>query len=368
MKRYLVLANGPGEVWGWARPLLQEMLRRQHLPELCLLPCQFASGREREAVEEHLPIKVSFLSERIRSREPGKGFYTGIIQLGGDILFGRFLAWKYRCPLAAYTYGWKKGLSNCSLVATAFKSMEENLAKRGQSALITGDLVASALEEDPHDFRWRAPEGSRVAFFPGSRKAIRKAALGYARELRPLLEGWVPGVEITALLSPFSSPEEVPLWEKEGFRTVTTDTGGVLEGADLALTQPGTNTLELLHTTTPGMVAVPDRFLSLIPLPGILGGLDRIPGLGPRIRNAAIRYLQSSLSDYLAWPNRIARREILPERRGTCSPEDIAREMGEMLLFPERREILERELKDLGKKEHSHAAVRFMNILEERME
>ncbi len=373
MRRYLILANGPGEVWGWARPLLQEILRRGDLPELCLLPCQYASGREKEAVEACLAVKVYPLSTGKLLLEPRKGHYAGIIQLGGDLLFGRYFAWRYQCPLAAYTYGWKKGLRSCSLVATAFEVMQRRLKERGCPAFVTGDLVASALLEDPHDFTWHAPVGRRVVFFPGSRRAIRKAALLYARDFRLCLMERLPEVEITALLSPFSDPEELLLWKEEGFRVVSSDTGGVLEEADLALTQPGTNTLELLHTCTPGIVAVPDRFLSLIPLPGILGGLASIPLLGPRIRRLGIHYLRSSLKDYLAWPNRIGGRELLPERVGPCLPEDLAGEVAQLLETPERRRVMRRELGELrGEREttenHRNGAVRFMNILEEILE
>jgi lipid-A-disaccharide synthase len=373
MKRYLILANGPGEVWGWARPLLREILRRGDLPELCLLPCQYASGREKEAVKACLAVEVSHLSIRKLLLEPRKGRYTGIIQLGGDLLFGRYFAWRYHCPLAVYTYGWKKGLRSCSLVATAFGMMQLRLKERGCPAFLTGDLVASALLEDPHDFTWHAPVGRRVVFFPGSRRTIRKAALLYARDFRLALLRDFPDVEITALLSPFSDPEELLLWEEEGFRAVSHDTGGVLAEADLALTQPGTNTLELLHTGTPGMVAVPDRFLSLIPLPGILGGLASIPLFGPWIRRLGIHYLRSSLKDYLAWPNRIGGREILPERIGPCLPGDLAREAGEFLGNPERRRMMRQELMQLReesttKENHRNGAVRFMNILEEILE
>ncbi len=373
MRRYLLLANGPGEVWGWARPLLQEILRRGDLPELCLLPCQYASGREKEAVEACFALKVYPLSIRKLLLEPRKGHYAGIIQLGGDLLFGRYLAWRYCCPLATYTYGWKKGLRSCSLVATAFGMMQGRLQERGCSAFVTGDLVASALLEDPHDFSWNAPEGRRVVFFPGSRKIIREAALLYARDFRLSLLEEFPDVEITALLSPFSDPEELLLWKEAGFRAVSNDTGGVLAGADLALTQPGTNTLELLHTGTPGMVAVPDRFLSLIPLPGILGGLAAIPLLGPQIRRLGIQYLRSSLKDYLAWPNRIGGREIFPERIGLCLPGDLAGEVAELLGNPERLGMMRQELMRLREEsttneDHRNGAVRFMNTLEEILE
>ena len=46
MKRVTVLANGPGELWGWARPVVKELKRDGHEVDLVLLPCQFASGAE----------------------------------------------------------------------------------------------------------------------------------------------------------------------------------------------------------------------------------------------------------------------------------------------------------------------------------
>ena len=68
------------------------------------------------------------------------------------------------------------------------------------------------------------------------------------------------------LLSPFSFDEEVKIWEDAGLNPSRKSTPVALKGVDLALTQPGTNTLELLYLKIPALVAVPYVFLEDIPL------------------------------------------------------------------------------------------------------
>ena len=328
MRRYLILANGPGEVWGWARPLLREILRRGDLPELCLLPCQYASGREKEAVEACLGVKVYPLSRGKLLLEPRKGQYAGIIQLGGDLFFGRYFARRYQCPLAVYTYGWKKGLRSCSLVATAFEVMQLRLQERGCPAFVTGDLVASALLEDPHNFTWHAPEGRRLVFFPGSRRAIRESGYSLCPGFSPLPDGTASGGGDHRTTLTLQRSRGAPSLEKRGIPCGFSRYRGSSGGGRYCSHPAGNEYAGVAAYGHSGIVAVPDRFLSLIPLPGILGGLASIPLLGPRIRGLGIHYLRSSLKDYLAWPNRIGGREILPERVGPCLAEDIAGEGG----------------------------------------
>ena len=47
--RITILTNGPGELWGWVRPVATELRKRGHSVSLWILPCQFASGHERRA-------------------------------------------------------------------------------------------------------------------------------------------------------------------------------------------------------------------------------------------------------------------------------------------------------------------------------
>ena len=58
MKSVLLLANGPGELWGWVRPVAAELKRRSRKVSLLLLPCQFASGEERRVAESLAPDEL----------------------------------------------------------------------------------------------------------------------------------------------------------------------------------------------------------------------------------------------------------------------------------------------------------------------
>ena len=87
--RVTILTNGPGELWGWVRPVVSELRKRGHTISLWLLPCQFSSGYEREA--------ASFLGvDKLEGPSGTAGTWQNIIhektdkiiQLGGDIIFG----------------------------------------------------------------------------------------------------------------------------------------------------------------------------------------------------------------------------------------------------------------------------------------
>ena len=91
--RVTILTNGPGELWGWVRPVVSELRKRGHTISLWLLPCQFSSGYEREA--------ASFLGvDKLEGPSGTAGTWQNIIhektdkiiQLGGDIIFGLRMA------------------------------------------------------------------------------------------------------------------------------------------------------------------------------------------------------------------------------------------------------------------------------------
>ena len=51
MRKLTLLTNGPGELWGWVRPLLRELGKRGISATIALLPCQFACGEEERIAE-----------------------------------------------------------------------------------------------------------------------------------------------------------------------------------------------------------------------------------------------------------------------------------------------------------------------------
>ena len=335
MKRVTVLANGPGELWGWARPVVKELKRDGHEVDLVLLPCQFASGAE-ERISSFLGADRVTPPGRFREVLSGRGRppCDCVVQLGGDLLYGRLLARDGKIPLFSYSYGPKKGLKACREVFTAFEGMARQFGG-SVPARVVGDLVPDALAMDTGDSPWGAP-GLKVAVFPGSRPAIRRKALPYMTEFLAAARRLLPGAQWVVLLFPFGEGQEAVQWEEAGFEVTTAGTGVVLAGADVALTQPGTNTLEMFHAGVPSVVALPEDFIAQIPPPVLLAPLFALPWLGPALKLRAFRrYI--GRKGFLCWPNRLLGRDLYPEVTGRMSVAELAERFASYAGNPEWR-------------------------------
>lgn len=353
------LANGPGEVWGWCRPLLLEAHRRKWDVDVHLLPCPYASGRELEALAG-LPADISLHGSAWDALKcfSHKRHYDAVLQLGGDLLFGRWLAWRQRAPLLCYSYGLKKGMKRCCKVLTSRRGLFscENLE-------VVGDLVLDSIAPAEESL-WSAPQGKRVAVFPGSRPNIRRKVLPLLREVRGEIGKREPLVELRVLLSPFAEPWETEQWQRAGFCTWTGETASGIAGADLALTQPGTNNLELMYCEKPFMVLLPFSFLRELPLSGMVGMIDKIPWFGAALREKIIRAKIPQYIGKTSWPNRLAHRSVVPELIGDYSGDGIAEAVVSLLSDGEARERQKRKFHELASEVTPGAAERICRIIE----
>ena len=331
MKRILLLANGPGELWCWARPMIPALDERGFEVSLKLLPCQYASGNEKDMAEDLVDGGVgSPLSVFPALVGKGGGGFDAVLQLGGDLLFGLAFSARNRAPLFCYTYGAKPLLNRCDRIFSAFEAARQYEDSVRDKVLIVGDLVADSLALDGEEFPWTPGRSPRIVLFPGSRRVIRSAALPFIRDVADRIRSLLPRSEAVVALSPFSKPGELEVWASAGLRAVTSATGSILKRADLAVTQPGTNTLELAHSLVPAIVAVPFAFLRYVPLPGLLGALGFIPFAGGVLKEKLLRRLSGSRG-FLAWPNRLAGSEIMPEMVGDIAATDVADRAVELL-------------------------------------
>ncbi len=347
MRRILVLANGPGELWCWVRPMIKALSGSGFEVSLFLLPCQYAAGNESAiarrlgAVEVRPPGSVF---GTLASKDGGP--FSAILQLGGDLLFGLAFSARHKVPLFCYTYGPKPLLGKCDLVFSAFGEDIHQDFTMSDNVIVAGDLVADSLEMDDPLYVWPEEKEFRVVLFPGSRKSIRTAAMPFIRDVSAGIEGELPRAEMVVALSPFSDPEEVGLWQSAGMRVSTLPAGSLLKGADLAVTQPGTNTLELAYSLTPGVVVLPFSFLRHVPLSGFMGVLGSIPLAGRVLKEKALR-LRSRKAGFLAWPNRLAGAEVLPELVGDISAADVSRYASLLLKDSDRRESIRASLEKI---------------------
>lgn len=360
MKSVLLLANGPGELWGWVRPVAAELKRRSRRVSLLLLPCQFASGEERRVAESLAPDELrgpSGLAGTLRDALVLGRDAEVVFQLGGDLAWGRIAAGAGRAPLLCYAYGRKNGLSRCDRVFTAFSAMA---ASMGDRVRIIGDLVRDSLALDGQDSSGE-DAGRSILFFPGSRAAIREFSIPFLKGMLPFLKDRAPGWCFRIALSPFSTPGEEETWRSAGFSPARGS--AAFRGAEFAVTQPGTNTLELMHRGIPFCVLVPFASLRKVPLPGIPGMLASLPGIGPCLRETVLRRRGRKMG-LLAWPNRIAGRMLAEEFLGDFSPETAAEAVVPWLKDRSRRDALRAALLEVAGSAPSGAAAAIADEIE----
>ncbi|MBQ7217821.1 MAG: cdisaccharide synthetase [Synergistaceae bacterium] len=258
-----------------------------------------------------------------------------VIQLGGDLNFGLRMSKMSNAPLTCYSYGPKKPIDGVK-VLTAYREQTKDIP--GVEAI--GDLVKDALALDMTQagisaWNWPKQEGSpRILFLPGSRPAIRKAARDWLAEVHSALRKKIPDVRVRSLFSQFMPESEFDQWRKAGLNPVKAGAGVAMRGADYALTQPGTNTFELMHCGLPALVVAPEKFLRFVPVAGVLGFLADLPVLGMRLRRfAALRSIKRWGG--ISLPNRISQHRVMNEKFGDVTPGDVAEEICEELRHPD---------------------------------
>ena len=319
-----IMYNGPGELWGWARPVIHELKKRGHGVLLWLLNCPYASGKERDVALRLGCDVVGPFDPFYAYGKLSKEKVDCVIQLGGDVFWGKLLAKK--SPLLCYTYGLKKGLKACQAVFTAYEKMRGEIG----NALVIGDLVKDALKLDQSQEAgqeeidvWNNYSGNRVLFLPGSRENIRLKCLFFIQEIvKILIEKW-GNFKPAVLFPPFAGDNELSLWGESGLNPLRLGAGVMMTKADYIVTQPGTNTLEMMHCGAPGLVMAPISFLKEIPISGIGGMITKMPLLGLKIKEAVLQRKLRRLN-YVSWPNRLLGMNILDELVGEVSAYDAA--------------------------------------------
>lgn len=344
-----ILCNGPGELWGWARPVVRELKSRGHDVTLWLLRCPYASGREAQVAESfncRVIPPTGILSFFTKLRNGRNEKFDVALQLGGDIFWGRKLA----APLFCYTYGRKNGLAKASAVFTAFDGMAKNI----KNSIVIGDLVKDAMAldcEKSGEEVWRDDYGGRkIIFLPGSRKEIRKKSLFLVRDIVQELKKFhgFENFEPAVLFSPFADEEEFCEWKKAGLNPTRAGAGAALKEAEYVVTQPGTNTLEIMHSQTNGLVIAPLSFLSEIPISGIGGIIANIPFIGKKIKEFVLRRKVKKLSGYVSLPNRIAEQPLLAEMVGYFGAADVARKIVSELANEENLNFVKKTFSEIS--------------------
>lgn len=339
MKTITLVGNSPGEVATFVRPVASELKSRhsEWRVELALVPCPYATGAEAEVVRSWdlledvwSPAQTTWNWIRGRARTSG-----AVVFLGGDPWHALLLKSRFDVPCLAYfsePSSWEetRWLGGFERVLLGYR---ENRI-RDERFSYSGDLRVDAVGDriKTHLSAARSSEPT-LAIFPGSRWLHLKATLGPFLHTVQELVKLRPELRVTMSVSPFVSPRQLSdaaanpfslgltvargtvsgdSLQTEGGATVELVWGDpyrVIVDCDLALSLPGTNTAELAIGGKPTVVPLSDR----VPVGGggLLGLLDRLPGLG-FLKNH-LKYRKYRKLRLLALPNQLAGREVMPE-------------------------------------------------------
>jgi len=344
----VITANGPGELTGWAVPLARAArawAASQDRPlrlSLVLPPCQVASGHER-------PFAIrQGVFHRIFSPRECLAFVTGwrrfpsagpgcVLHLGGDLWYSAALARRFGFPALAYveTSLIRKRIDRFERAFVPSQALADRLVRRGVPAhrlSVVGDIRIEHLQTIPALSFARGRQ--RVALLPGSREWILRLGLPLLLSVVPVVRALRPEVEFTLIVSPFLSSgmisRAISAGSDLGIDVMDREQLEAATQCDLAITYPGTNTVELAVLGVPMLVLLPLHHPQSIRTPGLNEWVSRIPGMAGLTKSIIVA-VYTRRHKLLAWPNREAGRMITPEMVGRITPPQVARRVIEML-------------------------------------
>ncbi|MFN8582177.1 MAG: hypothetical protein U0163_14540 [Gemmatimonadaceae bacterium] len=313
----LATINGPGEVAAWLFPFVTAL--RERCPSarvsVALLPCVFASGRERRVVENMAGIhRVLSPQESVRwilsgRTPPGLQSPHVLLHLGGEFLLSARLARRLGVPLVVYEEGRPRWPSLASRVCVRDVPWARGSADRVHAV---GNLMVDAarLRVPVRPDRFSGPQ--TVALFPGSRPYFVRQLLPMFLRAAALTREAMPDVDFVLAKSDFISLDELrtsvqhhdsiipgdrgtiivrgrrlTIESATGVRVDVLAPSAALHRATTAVTIPGTNTAELGALGIPFLTVLPAYRLRALPLPGLAGHLGRLPLAGPLIKEAS---------------------------------------------------------------------------------
>ncbi|MEO6912623.1 MAG: hypothetical protein ABI182_01205 [Candidatus Baltobacteraceae bacterium] len=360
--RIALTCNGPGELAGWARPLLRRLYARDPNIEVHLffVPDDYATGRETEVARGLFPTARVYTPKEYLRVAFGRAVAdlpasVDLVQyLGGDLMHAARLHKRFGGAAATYKFSRPRYRE---MFVRAFAVDRANVDELTATRLapdriaITGNLaIDGALLEAQSPIEEGAPRDG-VLIMPGSRRheVEQLVPFFFTAALRMLARD--PGLKIAFGLSPFTPLDAVrraieagghPRFYAqrgrvlvEGERTFLASLDGATRipivrnalsaatVARLVLTIPGTKAIELAALGKPLIACTPMNAPELIAINGVLTYLDRVPLLGIPLKRAAVTAVSRRFR-YHTQPNIDANEMIALELHGTLTPGRVA--------------------------------------------
>lgn len=359
----MLVSNGPGELYTWVRPVLQEL--RRHHPDLGvsigLIPCQFAGGNEAAIAATFGPDALSTPAQYLRSAalgaapeplvELGRATVRPagvVIGLGGNGAMAVALGKRLGYPAYRYSFEphWQAGLEGLLLPDEPLRKRALRGGAPAQRISVVGNLVADAVSFGPPV---EAPGQPHVLLFGGSRDSFALHLIPLLLAVTDRLAAALPNARFVWPVSRLLKAETIEAGIAGRYAATLGGVAGVRQGdhvltpggarlelveepqryshmraADLAITIPGTNTLELGVAGVPSLVLLPMNQPELIPLEGAGHWLGLVPLVGRYLKRYAVKLFVQGLKVPVSLPNRISGEELMIELKGRIDPELVA--------------------------------------------
>ena len=367
--RIAFTVNGPGEYAGWLRPLLSALYARE--PNLdatvFFVPDDFATGRETQVAGREFPRLRAFAPRdyvrfALGARLAGAPESVDRVQyLGGDLMHAARVNDRLGGTATSYKFSRPRYRARFMRVFAVDEANREQLISwktPPDRIRVVGNLAIDGAfrEAQAEDSSVDALANDAVVIMPGSRKHEIANMVPFFLRVAMRLREIDAGLPVVFGISPFTTSEELAaalaaggLPTAYGARGAVVERDGVtylrsVEGgwefpavraslraatrARLALTIPGTKTIELAALGVPSVVTVPFNAPEAAVITGPLQYVERLPIVGiPIKRNLALRF--AARFKYYAQPNMDAQRELFPELVGTLTPASVARSVHE---------------------------------------
>ncbi len=391
--------NGPGEVVGWLAPALHALrgeLADRVRVTVMIPPCAFSSGREHEIVAsfggvDQIVSRGKYLRFLLFGpKASGVTFesrHGAVVHLGGDHFQSGLAARRLGFRSIAYTEGRIHHRRFFDILATDYEDSRQRLINDGVppgQVVTTGNLMVDrvAVQEERESYARSVgldPSRPVVGLLPGSRARWLDITLPLISGAADCIAQRDPSVQFLLLLAPTVPPDELRLIaEKLRIRTERLKSAEVTASAssagqigrlitslgtniavmasnrydtmncmDVAVTLPGTNTMELAALGVPMVVVAPTNEPERVPLEGLPGLIGGVPFVGAWVKRRAIQRLAARIG-FAALPNRRAGSSIVPEVRGVLTAADIADPVCELLGSSAERQRMSERLKGVA--------------------
>ncbi len=351
----ILVSNGPGELYTWVRPVLSELRRRapERRVTVSLVPCQFASGHETRIAETFGADSVTspndFLGLLAGNRSAFGSSAGAVLGLGGSAGLALQLAERLHAPTYRYSFVpyWHKKLATLFVDAPRTAQRARLLGAPASRLVVVGNLVADAVdlaEPVPHSGT------PHILMLCGSRDGFAVHMVPFMLALADALHTHYPNARFVWPVSRLLSPEAIEQGisgaqrdtlggipgTREG-EAVVTPSGARLElvpestryahmrAADLAVTIPGTNTLELGVAGVPSVVLLPLNKPEVIPLEGPGHWLSLVPLVGTALKRRAVLLAAPHLP--VSLPNNLSGEPLMLELKGVLTRDGVLREV-----------------------------------------